>query len=178
MKKTCIFCLISGIIMALSMGVSAEEQADVVVYSKASSVITSTTKTEDTGGMNDTAKKVFDMLNAEREKNGLTPLKVDEALTACANTRAAEQLENYGHVRPDGNKWSTVFGDKIKTLLWWGENLARKQKTPERIVKAWMESEGHRKNILSEKYTHGAVAYSVDQDGNIYWLNLFWTPES
>ena len=54
-----------------------------------------------------------------------------------------------------------------------GENIAKGQKTAESVMKGWMNSSGHRANILSSAYTHIGVGYAKDSRGNTYWVQMF-----
>lgn len=60
------------------------------------------------------------------------------------------------------------FGISYKTA---GENIAKGQKTPEAVVNAWMNSEGHRANILNPNYTQMGLGYTAD--GTVYWCQMF-----
>jgi uncharacterized protein YkwD len=120
--------------------------------------------------------EVIRLVNEEREKAGLKPLEAHEELAKAAQARAIEAAEKFSHTRPDGTKWSTVFAEyelKYKTA---GENLAAGFKTASAMVKAWMNSEGHRANILAADFTYIAIGYHVREDGRIYVAQLFYTP--
>ena len=54
-----------------------------------------------------------------------------------------------------------------------GENIAKGQKTPAEVVKAWMNSQGHRENILNSKYTEIGVGVAKDSKGTLYWTQMF-----
>ena len=112
------------------------------------------------------AYQVVRQVNAERAKYGLEPLVMDDTLNAAAAVRGEEIVEKFSHTRPDGSKWSTVSRKA------YGENIARGQKTVDKVMAAWLTSEGHRKNILRESY--GTIGVSCVKSGNIYhWVQLF-----
>ncbi|MBQ8505871.1 MAG: CAP domain-containing protein [Clostridia bacterium] len=116
--------------------------------------------------MNGLAMQVVNEVNMERSKRGLGALTIDPALTAAAETRALEIARKFSHTRPDGSKWSTV------SKLAYGENIARGQKTADKVMAAWMTSDGHRRNILRESY--GSIGVACVKVGNIYhWVQLF-----
>ena len=92
------------------------------------------------------AYKVLELLNAEREAEGLEPLIMDQDLLDAAMLRAVECAVYYSHTRPNGGKCFTV-SDKVH-----GENIALGFLSAEAVMDAWMNSSGHRKNILNESY--------------------------
>ena len=57
-----------------------------------------------------------------------------------------------------------------------GENIAKGQRTPEAVMNGWMNSQGHRENILSESYTEIGVGYGTDSNGMTYWVQMFRRP--
>lgn len=109
------------------------------------------------------AAEAVHLINEEREAYGLATLAIDENLMELAETRAEEMRTSYSHTRPDG----TSVMD-----LHYGENGGRKT-SPEEQVNSWMNSEGHRKNILAEKYHHIGVGCYQAENGNIYWAAVF-----
>lgn len=93
------------------------------------------------------AFEVVDLVNQERAKEGLQPLTMDAELIEAAMQRSAEILVHFAHVRPDG---SSCFSISDKAF---GENIAYGYGTPEQVVRGWMNSEGHRANIMNSGYT-------------------------
>lgn len=124
----------------------------------------------------DFADRVFDLTNAEREKVGLPKLKKMDEVTARANIRAWELTLNPAHQRPDGGKYYTVLNDMSYSAS--AENLAAGQATPEAVVEAWMNSDGHREHILSSDYEYLGIGY-YDVEGSVYthyWIQIFFAP--
>lgn len=113
---------------------------------------------------------VVDLVNEERAKENLAPLSLNRTATEAAQVRAVEAKQSFSHTRPNGAKCFTALTDAGVSYMAAGENLAGKIKTPERVVEAWMESPGHRKNIMSEKYSQIGVGYVAE--GN-YWSQFF-----
>lgn len=112
------------------------------------------------------AVEVAAQVNAERAKYGLSSLTVSDELTRAACVRAAEIVRQFSHTRPDGSSCFTVSGAA------YGENIAKGQSSADRVMAAWMSSEGHRANILRESYgSIGVCALKVN--GVIYWVQLF-----
>lgn len=94
------------------------------------------------------AQEVLTLANARREAAGLNPLSANPVLTEMAMLRARELEESYSHTRPSGENCKTVFGEFETDLRFWGENAAKGNRTPEAVVEAWMDSPGHRENLL------------------------------
>lgn len=127
---------------------------------------------ESTEGITETEQKVIELTNAERRKNGLSDLKADSALSNVAREKSKDmKAKNYfSHTSPTyGSPFDMMrdFGISYNTA---GENIAMGQRSPEEVVQAWMNSEGHRKNILNGNFTHIGVGYV--EDGN-YWTQMF-----
>lgn len=117
-------------------------------------------------------QKVVDLTNQERVKNGLPALKVDLTLSKMAHEKSRDMSANgyFSHTSPTYGSPFDMMKQYGITYSYAGENIAMGQKTPEEVVNAWMNSEGHRKNILSPNFTHIGVGY-VSQ-GN-YWTQEF-----
>lgn len=114
------------------------------------------------------ASQVVALVNEYRAEYGLSPVSADSNLTAAACVRAKEIAVSFSHTRPDGSSWSTV------SSLARGENIAMGYNTAEKVMAAWMTSEGHRANILRESFTTiGVCAY--EEDGILYWAQEFGT---
>lgn len=116
--------------------------------------------------LNDMAREVIALVNEYRAENGLNALTESAQLTQAACVRASEIVEKFSHTRPNGEMWHTV------STLASGENIAMGYAQSESVMAAWMNSEGHRANILREGFkTIGVCAYSVN--GTVYWAQLF-----
>ena len=112
------------------------------------------------------AQSVVNQVNRERAARGLSALRIDPALTAAAQIRAKEIVQKFSHTRPDGTKWSTVSSAA------YGENIAKGQRTADKVMAAWMTSSGHRANILRASY--GSIGVACLQSGGVYyWVQLF-----
>jgi len=119
------------------------------------------------------AAEVVDLVNKERADHGLNALSQDLSLQAAAQKRSVEQTELFSHTRPNGNSCFSVLGEYGITYKGAGENIAYGQKTPEDVVEAWMNSEGHRANILSKNFTDIGVGCYISSSGTIYWTQMF-----
>ena len=128
----------------------------------------------DNGGSQDAyADAVVELVNAERAKAGLSPLSVHEGVAEAANTRAHEIKNTFSHTRPDGSSFSTVLTQAGISYRSVGENIAYGQSSPEAVMQSWMNSSGHRANILNRDFTSIGVGHYKDASGTDYWTQLF-----
>lgn len=117
-------------------------------------------------------KEVVRLVNVEREKAGLKPLTYDWELSRVARIKSQDMKDNkyFSHTSPTyGSPFQMMksFGIKYRSA---GENIARGQATPQAVVNAWMNSSGHRANILNPSFTHIGVGYVAD---GRYWTQMF-----
>lgn len=119
------------------------------------------------------AQKVVDLVNQERAKAGLSPLSIDTTVSSAALTRAKEIEKSFSHTRPNGSSFSTALTEKGIKFMGSGENIAYGQKTPEQVMQGWMNSAGHRANILNPKFTSIGVGHYQNVNGTNYWVQLF-----
>lgn len=123
-------------------------------------------------------KQVVDLVNQERAKAGLSPLTENAALSNVAEVKAEDLRDNnyFSHTSPVyGSPFDMMkqFGIKYTTA---GENIAKGQRSPEEVMNGWMNSEGHRANILNSSFTEIGVGYVTDSNGNTYWVQMFIRP--
>lgn len=112
------------------------------------------------------AYQILDLVNAERAKQGLSPLSMDADLLTAAMTRAAECSVYFSHTRPNGEQCFTMHSKLA------GENIAARHAGPQEVMTGWMNSSGHRGNILSAGYKSiGIGCFQVD--GVWYWTQCF-----
>lgn len=119
------------------------------------------------------AEQVVYLVNQERAKAGLPELNMQTDITAAANVRAKEIQQSFSHTRPNGSSFSSALKEQGISFIGSGENIAYGQKTPEQVMEGWMNSEGHRANILNGKYKNIGVGYDQDERGVNYWVQLF-----
>lgn len=112
------------------------------------------------------AYEVLELVNKERKAEGRNELQMDKDLLDAAMIRASELVLDFRHTRPNGT-------DALSTITKaYGENIAVGQSTPEYVMESWMNSSGHRANILTKSYTTigiGCVKYGSVR----YWVQLF-----
>ncbi len=113
------------------------------------------------------------MVNAERAKEGLNPLTIDKKVAAAALVRAKETVQSFSHTRPDGRSFSTVFAENGVSYRGAGENIAYGYRSAEQVMNAWMNSSGHRANIMNPNYTSIGIGYYQTDSGVQYWTQLF-----
>lgn len=116
--------------------------------------------------------QVVRLVNAERTARGLSPLTVDWQLARVARYKSQDMRENhyFSHTSPVyGSPFQMIksFGISYRSA---GENIAKGYKTPESVVNGWMNSPGHRANILNASFTKIGVGYVAS--GN-YWTQMF-----
>lgn len=116
--------------------------------------------------------EVVRLTNIERQNAGLPILKYNNNLQQGANIRAQEIITSFSHTRPDGSRFFTAFGNLQYRNI--GENLASGYRSPEAVVNAWMNSEGHRANILKPEYQEITVAITQGDDGKYRWVQIFY----
>ena len=119
--------------------------------------------------------EVIRLVNVERAKEGLAPLSAYDSLTAAAQIRAGEIVTSFSHTRPDGSECFTVLdetGAKEGTYAW-GENIAAGYSTAAEAVEGWMNSSGHRANILNPDFTHIGVGYAAGGAYRYSWVQMF-----
>ncbi|NRQ38529.1 CAP domain-containing protein, partial [Nonomuraea sp. NN258] len=130
------------------------------------------------GGTVGTAEEneVVRLTNAERAKGGCRPLQHDPRLRAAAFGHSSDMArQNYfSHTSKDGRS----FMDRIRAAGFtggtgWAENIAMGQRTPASVVTSWMNSSGHRTNIMNCKYTLIGVGAAKNAQGQIYWTQVF-----
>lgn len=118
-------------------------------------------------------EQVLNLVNKERAKVGVRPLYLAADLQSAAQIRAKELTKLFSHTRPDGRPCRTALSDT------WGigENIAAGSETPEEVVEQWMNSPGHRRNILDSRYSSLGVGYCYDPEGvggyTYYWVQMF-----
>lgn len=116
--------------------------------------------------------KVISLVNEERAKNGLSPLTKDSGAVKVAHVRAKEIVKSFSHTRPDGSSCFTAASEQGVTYRSAGENIAYGYSSPEQVVTGWMNSDGHRKNILSSSFSKIGVG-CYESAGTLYWSQFF-----
>ena len=119
------------------------------------------------------ASEVFRLTNIERTNAGLPVLSARSELAFLADVRAHEIIRLFSHDRPDGREFHTVFHDFDVQYRSAGENLAAGQRTPAEVVRGWMDSPGHRENLIRTEFGRLGIGVAMDKDGRLYWVQIF-----
>lgn len=125
--------------------------------------------------VSDWERQVVDLVNQERAKAGLQPLESDWQLARVARYKSADMRDvNYfAHQSPTyGSPFEMMqaFGVSYRYA---GENIAAGQRSPEEVVTAWMNSSGHRANILNRNFTKIGVGFVEGGSYRYYWTQMF-----
>ncbi|MGW3669380.1 CAP domain-containing protein [Streptomyces sp. NPDC005141] len=126
-------------------------------------------------GLERTAHEVIALTNAERVSAGLPPLWADTRLTTAAQAHSADMVARdfYAHTSPEGGRpWdrAAAAGCTHRTI---GENIACGQRSPAEVVQGWMNSPGHRANILKRDFAHIGIGLAGGGRAGTYWTQLF-----
>lgn len=120
------------------------------------------------------AEEVLKLVNQARQKEGLAPLTMNDSLQATADLRAKETVTSFSHTRPNQQTCFTAGPDLN------GENLAAGYPTAATAFKGWMNSQGHRENILRSAFKTTGISYYQDPNGyyGYYWVQMFSADET
>ncbi|NIY70674.1 CAP domain-containing protein [Streptomyces malaysiensis] len=119
--------------------------------------------------------EVIALTNAERAAAGLAPLAPDPRLAAAAQAHSDDMVARdfYSHTGPEGHQpWdrARAAGATHRGI---GENIACGQRSPAEVVRGWMDSPGHRANILKPDFTHIGVGHATGSRAGTYWTQVF-----
>lgn len=120
--------------------------------------------------------RVLLLTNRERLKGGLDPLTTTDFLQEVGDVRADEITVHTEHERPDGTDCFTALDEDKHPFFEVGENIAAGQRSPEEVVESWMNSSGHRANIMHKSFRHMGAGYAQRNAGyGKYWVQFFFT---
>ncbi|GHH14565.1 CAP domain-containing protein [Streptomyces lanatus] len=127
------------------------------------------------GDLSRTATEVVDLTNRERTRAGLRPLSADPTLTTAAQAYSTDMATRafYSHTSPEGTQpWdrAAAAGSRMRAI---GENIACGQRSAAEVVEGWMNSPGHRANILKPDFTHIGIGFAGGGPAGTYWTQLF-----
>ncbi|MGY4691223.1 CAP domain-containing protein [Salibacterium sp. K-3] len=141
---------------------------------------------EEPSGQQDTAdvetesefeQQVIELTNQEREAAGLEPLQPYSELSDVARDKS-EDMRDAGYFSHNSPNYGSPFDMMDSYGIDYrgaGENIAAGQRTPEQVVEGWMNSEGHRENIMNEDFTHIGVGHAEGGSHGHYWTQMFVT---
>lgn len=123
------------------------------------------------------AQEVLNLVNIERAKVGVQNLSLSATLMDGAAIRAQEITNYFSHTRPDGTNCTTVIENTYPSS-YNGENIAAGYYSAEDVINGWMNSTGHRENILRSSYSELGVglAYDANSVYGYHWVQLFGNP--
>jgi uncharacterized protein YkwD len=129
-------------------------------------------------GLTPAEAEVFMLVNAERAKVGCAPLTVDARLVTAARRHSADMAARgyFDHTTPDGVEFATRITNAGYRWSMAGENIAKGQPTAASVMRAWMNSPGHRANILNCKYRNIGIGLAYSPGHDPVWTQDFATP--
>lgn len=145
-------------------------------YSKTTmeTVTVTISDTADTNAGVSVEEQVLELVNAERKAAGKSAVVLDDKLNKVAQLRAKELLKNFSHTRPDGTSCFTAFDEVVAKYNSASENIAAGHKTAEEVMNSWMNSSGHKSNILDSNVEKMGVAFVKTSGGyGYYWVQVF-----
>ena len=159
---------IAGLLLAFALVITSNLKP---VYAATSSTA-SVTARRSSGTIDETKRLVmiadaFDLANAERQKAGLEPLVWSDDMFNASSVRATELSILFSHTRPNGTDCFTAAPE-----IMYGENIAMGYTSAKSVIDGWMNSPGHRANILNPNHTIGAISLYV-VNGKYYWSQNF-----
>lgn len=126
-------------------------------------------------GLSAFEQEVIDLVNAERAKAGLQPLAADLELTRVARLKSQDMRDSsyFDHISPNYGSPFDMMDEFGITYRAAGENIAAGQRTPAETMEGWMNSPGHKANILKSEFTHIGVGYTTGGEYRSYWTQMF-----
>lgn len=121
----------------------------------------------------DAVNEVLRLVNEARTNAGVPALELDSTLCQAAQVRAGECVTNFSHTRPDGSSYKTAITNAGITSRYTGENAATGHSTASQVVERWLQSEGHRANILNERFTK--IGIGLEKNNGRPYSGYAWT---
>lgn len=120
-------------------------------------------------------QQVLDLTNAQRAKAGLSPLKYNAALSNVATLKSQDMRDKnyFSHTSPTYGSPFAMMDKFGISYTYAGENIAAGYSTPQAVVTGWMNSPGHRQNILNSNYNQIGIGYAAGGSYGHYWTQMF-----
>ena len=121
------------------------------------------------------ASEVFDLVNQQRSANSQSALTYSAEASRVAQAKAEDMAASnyFSHTSPTyGSAFDMLKANGVSYSSA-GENIAKGQTSPSSVMKAWMNSSGHRANILSSSYRSVGIGCAADSSGTLYWVQVF-----
>lgn len=124
------------------------------------------------------AEAILKLVNQERAKAGVPALTLSDKLTSIANTKAKDMADKnyFSHTSPTYGSPFDMLKHFGVSFSYAGENIAAGQKTAEEVMNSWMNSSGHKANILNKNYTQLGVGFVRGGQYGTEWVQLFIKP--
>lgn len=122
---------------------------------------------------NDSEWSVLKIVNKERLKAGKTPISMFKSIQDAASIRAKELIDRFDHTRPNDTSCFSALDEKKINYMSAGENIAAGQKNAKEVMNSWMNSEGHKANILNESFQHIGIGYVKGGNYKHNWVQMF-----
>lgn len=124
------------------------------------------------------AVEILNLVNQERKKAGVPALTLSEKLTSIANTKAKDMADNnyFSHTSPTYGSPFDMLKKFGVSYSYAGENIAAGQRSAQEVMNSWMNSSGHKANILNKNYTQLGVGYTTGGQYGTEWVQLFIRP--
>ncbi len=121
------------------------------------------------------ADEILSLVNAYRAEEGIAPLRLSDKMCLAAEKRADELTVSFSHKRPDGTQFHTALSEYGTVFLICTENIAAGYQSAKSVVDGWMNSEGHRENILSPNYNVIGIGHAYKSNDMYcnYWVQAF-----
>lgn len=128
---------------------------------------------QDPGAADPAISQVLALVNDQRARSGLGSLTLDPEAAKAAGVRAREIRISFSHTRPDGRDFSTALSEAGASFRASGENIAYGQNSAGQVMEVWMNSPGHRANLLNPGYSRIGIGHVKDRRGVDHWVQLF-----
>lgn len=122
---------------------------------------------------NDSEWSVLKLVNKERLKKGNYPISMFDTIQKASDIRAKELIKKFDHTRPNSQSCFSVLEEKNIKYNVAGENIAAGQSNAKDVMKAWMNSAGHKANILNDSYQHIGIGYEKGGTYKNNWVQMF-----
>lgn len=157
---------------ALAAQQAAEQQAAAEQAAAQQQAVEQAAQQQDQG---DYKAQVVALMNQERAAAGVGGISQNASLDAVAQIRAQEIVQSFSHTRPNGSSCFTVLDENGIAYMTAGENIAAGYGDPASVMNGWMNSEGHRANILNGSFGQVGIGYYTDPNSGYgtYWVQIF-----
>ncbi len=179
----CLGPLLAGAIIALLAGPTPVQAAAGVTQPNAalesSAVTTRTVFLPILAKTTSPEAQLIDLINAERVRRGLDALSVNPVLMQVAEAHSQDMVNRnfFDHINPDGQGPDGRLNEAGYAWSWCGENIGGGYATAQAMFTGWMNSTGHRDNMLFRDYTEIGIGYVTGGHYGHYWTAVFATPQ-